>query len=71
MLLVSDIDVVLRNPAANPIPSWHPKVGGFFMKSPPVQYSDDEAKIAVEAFIAGTIERYSAATAARSDVTPD
>ena len=29
----------------------------YFMKSPPVQYSDDEAKIAVEAFIAGTIER--------------
>ncbi len=29
----------------------------YFMKSPPVQYSDDEANDAVEAFIAGTIER--------------
>jgi len=29
----------------------------YFMKSPPVQYSDDEAYEAVEAFIAGTIER--------------
>ncbi len=29
----------------------------YFMKSPPVQYSDDEAKTAVEAFIAGEIER--------------
>jgi myo-inositol-1-phosphate synthase len=29
----------------------------YFMKSPPVQYSDDEAKAAVEAFIAGTVER--------------
>jgi len=29
----------------------------YFMKSPPVQYSDDEAKQAVEAFIAGTVER--------------
>ena len=29
----------------------------YFMKSPPVQYSDDEAYDAVEAFIAGTIER--------------
>jgi len=29
----------------------------YFMKSPPVQYSDDDAKAAVEAFIAGTIER--------------
>ena len=29
----------------------------YFMKSPPVQYSDDEAKQAVEDFIAGTIER--------------
>ena len=28
-----------------------------FMKSPPVQYSDDQAKAAVEAFIAGEIER--------------
>ena len=28
----------------------------YFMKSPPVQYSDDEAKQAVEDFIAGTIE---------------
>ena len=29
----------------------------YFMKSPPVQYSDDEAKQAVEDFIAGTIDR--------------
>ena len=29
----------------------------YFMKSPPVQYSDDEARDAVEDFIAGTIER--------------
>jgi myo-inositol-1-phosphate synthase len=29
----------------------------YFMKSPPVQYTDDEAKEAVEDFIAGTIER--------------
>jgi myo-inositol-1-phosphate synthase len=29
----------------------------YFMKSPPVQYSDDEAKKAVEDFIDGTIER--------------
>jgi myo-inositol-1-phosphate synthase len=29
----------------------------YFMKSPPVQYSDDQAKAAVEAFIAGEIER--------------
>ncbi len=29
----------------------------YFMKSPPVQYSDDQAKQAVEAFIAGEIER--------------
>ena len=29
----------------------------YLMKSPPVQYSDDEAKQAVEDFIAGTIER--------------
>ncbi len=29
----------------------------YFMKSPPVQYSDDQAKTAVEAFIAGEIER--------------
>jgi myo-inositol-1-phosphate synthase len=29
----------------------------YFMKSPPVQYSDDEAKQAVEDFIAGRIER--------------
>ncbi len=29
----------------------------YFMKSPPVQYTDDEAKQAVEDFIAGTIER--------------
>ncbi|MDO8733342.1 MAG: inositol-3-phosphate synthase [Actinomycetota bacterium] len=29
----------------------------YFMKSPPVQYSDSEAHIAVEDFIAGTIER--------------
>ena len=29
----------------------------YFMKSPPVQYSDDEAYDAVEAFIDGTIER--------------
>ena len=29
----------------------------YFMKSPPVQYSDQEAHEAVEAFIAGTIER--------------
>jgi myo-inositol-1-phosphate synthase len=28
----------------------------YFMKSPPVQYSDDQARIAVEAFIAGEIE---------------
>jgi len=26
----------------------------YFMKSPPVQYSDDEARDAVEAFINGT-----------------
>ncbi len=29
----------------------------YFMKSPPVQYNDSEAKQAVEDFIAGTIER--------------
>jgi myo-inositol-1-phosphate synthase len=29
----------------------------YFMKSPPVQYSDDQARAAVEAFIAGEIER--------------
>jgi len=29
----------------------------YFMKSPPVQYSDDDAHTAVEAFIAGVIER--------------
>src|SRR5690606_24101029 len=29
----------------------------YFMKSPPVQYPDHEAHAAVEAFIAGTIER--------------
>ena len=29
----------------------------YFMKSPPVQYTDDEAREAVEDFIAGTIER--------------
>ena len=29
----------------------------YFMKSPPVQYNDTEAKQAVEDFIAGTIER--------------
>ena len=29
----------------------------YFMKSPPVQYNDSEAKIAVEAFISGDIER--------------
>jgi len=29
----------------------------YFMKSPPVQYSDEEAKTAVAAFIAGDIER--------------
>jgi myo-inositol-1-phosphate synthase len=29
----------------------------YFMKSPPVQYSDDEARIAVENFINGTVER--------------
>jgi myo-inositol-1-phosphate synthase len=29
----------------------------YFMKSPPVQYSDDEARGAVEAFINGTVER--------------
>ena len=29
----------------------------YFMKSPPVQYTDDQAKQAVEDFIAGTIER--------------
>ncbi|HEX3706475.1 MAG TPA: inositol-3-phosphate synthase, partial [Mycobacteriales bacterium] len=28
----------------------------YFMKSPPVQYSDDEARDAVANFIAGTIE---------------
>jgi myo-inositol-1-phosphate synthase len=40
------------------------KIGGpilsassYFMKSPPVQYSDSEAKQAVEDFISGTIER--------------
>ena len=40
------------------------KIGGpilsassFFMKSPPVQYNDSEAKQAVEDFISGTIER--------------
>ncbi|MDQ1681211.1 MAG: myo-inositol-phosphate synthase, partial [Frankiaceae bacterium] len=27
----------------------------YFMKSPPVQYSDDDARDSVEAFIAGTI----------------
>ncbi len=29
----------------------------YFMKSPPVQYSDDEARMAVAAFIAGEVER--------------
>jgi myo-inositol-1-phosphate synthase len=29
----------------------------YFMKSPPIQYFDDEARDAVEAFIAGTVER--------------
>jgi len=29
----------------------------YFMKSPPVQYSDDEARAAVEAFIAGEVKR--------------
>ena len=29
----------------------------YFMKSPPVQYTDDEAKQAVEDFISGKIER--------------
>ena len=29
----------------------------YFMKSPPVQYTDDEAREAVEDFIAGTVER--------------
>lgn len=29
----------------------------YFMKSPPVQYTDDEAREAVENFIAGTVER--------------
>jgi myo-inositol-1-phosphate synthase len=29
----------------------------YFMKSPPIQYSDHEAHAAVEAFIAGTVER--------------
>jgi myo-inositol-1-phosphate synthase len=29
----------------------------YFMKSPPVQYFDDEARIAVEDFINGTVER--------------
>ncbi len=29
----------------------------YFMKSPPVQYFDDDARDAVEAFIAGTVER--------------
>src|SRR5215471_14024862 len=40
------------------------KIGGpilsassYFMKSPPVQYNDHDAKESVEAFIAGTIER--------------
>ncbi len=40
------------------------KIGGpllsassYFMKSPPVQYSDDEARDAVEAFIRGDVER--------------
>ena len=40
------------------------KIGGpilsassYFMKSPPVQYSDSDAKQAVEDFIAGTIEK--------------
>jgi myo-inositol-1-phosphate synthase len=30
---------------------------GYFMKSPPVQYSDDEARDLVEKFIAGAVER--------------
>jgi len=29
----------------------------YFMKSPPEQYSDDEARDAVEAFIRGDVER--------------
>jgi inositol 1-phosphate synthase len=29
----------------------------YFMKSPPVQYNDDEARLAVEAFIKGDVER--------------
>ncbi|MCW2698299.1 MAG: Inositol 1-phosphate synthase, partial [Modestobacter sp.] len=29
----------------------------YFMKSPPVQYDDSEARDAVEAFIKGDIER--------------
>lgn len=35
----SDIDVIFRNPATNPIPSWHPRIGGFFLKKPPVKLS--------------------------------
>ena len=29
----------------------------YFMKSPPIQYSDDEARVAVENYIEGTLER--------------
>jgi myo-inositol-1-phosphate synthase len=29
----------------------------YFMKSPPVQYSDDDARQAVADFIAGTVDR--------------
>jgi myo-inositol-1-phosphate synthase len=29
----------------------------YFMKSPPIQYNDDEARLAVEKFIAGEVER--------------
>ena len=40
----------MPNPSAG-LPS------SYFMKSPPVQYTDDEAKQAVEDFISGKIDR--------------
>ena len=45
--------IALDRGIAGPILS----ASSYFMKSPPEQYSDEEAHEAVEAFIAGTIER--------------
>jgi myo-inositol-1-phosphate synthase len=45
--------IALDRGIAGPILS----ASSYFMKSPPVQYSDNEAREAVEKFIAGTVER--------------